>query len=81
MKNKDYVPAVAAPAVLDVHKIDDQLLLAETEMLNAKAWAAGNQSRTHIGFAMTAIGCARALLQSANHSVGVTEKDAARGAK
>jgi len=56
---------VPAPAVPAVHEIAAQLLIAETEMLNAKAWAVGKQSRVHIGFAMTAIGCARALLQSA----------------
>jgi metal-sulfur cluster biosynthetic enzyme len=57
--------AATAPAVPAVHEIAAQLLIAETEMLNAKAWAVGKQSRVHIGFAMTAIGCARALLQSA----------------
>jgi len=68
---------VPAPAVPATYEIEDQLSLAETEMINAKAWSAGSQSRIHIGFAMTAISCARALLlQSAevnevtHHAVG-----------
>jgi len=59
------VAPVPAPAVPATYEIEDQLSLAETEMINAKAWSAGSQSRIHIGFAMTAISCARALLQSA----------------
>jgi len=57
--------AVPAPAVPDIHGIVLQLTLAETEMLNAKAWSPGSQAKRHIDFAVTAIGCARALLQSA----------------
>jgi len=60
-----YAAPVPAPAVPATYEIEDQLSLAETEMINAKAWSAGSQSRIHIGFAMTAISCARALLQSA----------------
>lgn len=56
---------VPAPAVPDIHGIVLQLTLAETEMLNAKAWSPGTQAKRHIDFAMTAICCARALLQSA----------------
>ena len=58
------IPA-PAPAVPDIHGIVLQLTLAETEMLNAKAWSPGSQAKRHIDFAVTAIGCARALLQSA----------------
>ena len=57
--------ALQAPAVPEFCAVEAQLTLAETEMLNAKAWSAGTQAKRHIDFAMTAICCARALLQSA----------------
>lgn len=66
---KPVAPATA-PSVPKKHEIEGQLSLAESEMINAKAWSAGNEAKRHIGFAMTAIGCARALLQSAGHSEG-----------
>jgi len=60
-----YTSPVPAPAVPEFCAVEAQLTLAETEMLNAKAWSAGTQAKRHIDFAMTAICCARALLQSA----------------
>lgn len=56
--------AATAPSVPKKHEIEGQLSLAESEMINAKAWSAGYEAKRHIGFAMTAIGCARDLLQS-----------------
>lgn len=56
---------IPAPAVPEFCAVEAQLTLAETEMLNAKAWSAGTQAKRHIDFAITAIGCARYLLQSA----------------
>jgi len=43
-------------------------------MLNAKAWSAGTQAKRHIDFAMTAICCARSLLQSAPQSGSEPQK-------
>ena len=63
--NAQQAPDVPAPAVPEFCAVEAQLTLAETEMLNAKAWSAGTQAKRHIDFAMTAICCARALLQSA----------------
>ena len=60
-----YAAPVPAPAVPEFCAVEAQLTLAETEMLNAKAWSAGTQAKRHIDFAITAIGCARYLLQSA----------------
>lgn len=60
-----YTRPVPAPAVPEFCAVEAQLTLAETEMLNAKAWSAGTQAKRHIDFAITAIGCARYLLQSA----------------
>ena len=62
---KQLKPKKQEPAVPEFCAVEAQLTLAETEMLNAKAWSAGTQAKRHIDFAMTAICCARALLQSA----------------
>ena len=63
---KQLKPKKQEPAVPEEWRdVEAQLTLAETEMLNAKAWSAGTQAKRHIDFAMTAICCASALLQSA----------------
>jgi len=62
---KQIKPKKQKPAVPEFCAVEAQLTLAETEMLNAKAWSPGTQAKRHIDFAMTAICCASALLQSA----------------
>jgi len=50
-----------------------QLDLAETEVINAKAWSAGKQAKTHCNFALTAITTARQTITAAEQA----QKDAA----
>lgn len=52
------LPAVALLDVLE------QMQLAETEVINAKTWSAGEQAKTHCKHALTAIAVARSLLSA-----------------
>ncbi len=57
-----------------VHAVPDvleQLQLAETEVINAKTWSAGEQAKTHCKHALTAIAVARSLLYAAQKQEGV----------
>ena len=46
----------------------DQIELAETEVINAKAWSAGGQAKKHCDFALTAIATARLAIAAAEQA-------------
>ncbi|SUD94262.1 Uncharacterised protein [Ralstonia mannitolilytica] len=62
-------PEASAPGLSDDEiksEALEHLQLAETEVLNAKAWSAGEQAKTHCKFALTAIAELRAILTRAS---------------
>lgn len=56
-----------------------QLDLAETEVINAKAWSAGEQAKKHCDFALTAIAVARQAIAAAEQAEPVARDGYVQG--
>lgn len=64
------VPLYAQPPAVAVPDVLEQLQLAETEVINAKAWSVGEEAKKHCKYALTAIAVARAQLSAAQKPEG-----------
>ncbi len=58
------------PKLHAVPEEQEQLQLAETEVINAKAWSVGEEAKKHCKYALTAIAVARAQLSAAQKPEG-----------